>query len=44
MSRKKSLTILYTQHRTSQNPTLISTKEKDWGREKNREKKKHEKS
>ena len=32
--RKKSLTISHTQHRTPPIPTPISTKEKEWGREK----------
>ena len=34
MRRKKSLTISHIQHRTPAIPTPISTKEKDWGREK----------
>ena len=34
MKRKKSITISHTQLRTTPIPTPISTKEKEWGREK----------
>ena len=34
MRRKKTITISHTQYRTTPIPTPISTKEKEWGREK----------
>ena len=36
MKRKKSITILHTQHETTPIPTPISTREKKWRREKQR--------
>ena len=36
MRRKKSITISHAQHRTTPIPTNISTKEKEWEREKKR--------
>ena len=36
MKRNKSITISHAQHKTTPIPTPISTKEKEWGREKKR--------